>query len=358
MTFLLNALSGWLYAGLGLGLFVGIFTTDARAPADWRGGPVWALSALVLGAAAAALRLAPGRYGLWLETGLLLSAAFLIGAFAAAGLRILLSRGREGRSPPPKPAAPAPQKSVKPPPAQEASQEAVPQEAVPQEASQEAPVQDPAVDFVEAANSLAAAATAALAAYAQAEAALEPAQIVAAAATDDLSLIRGVDAAEAEALASAGVVRFNQIAGWNADSIDWAARLFPDAAPPPRDWVVQALLLAGGAPPELAHQAALGGAEPQIIAPDAKDALYAGVRPLALLHPPLGRRDDLIRIAGIDSALAARMNALGVWTHAQIAHWTPENRRWIGAYLAAPGRVERENWVEQAKFQVETPPRR
>lgn len=81
----------------------------------------------------------------------------------------------------------------------------------------------------------------------------------------------------------------------------------------------------------------------------ANDALYPGERPPALRLAPLGVRDDLRVIAGLDAATEERLNLLGIWTCAQIAQWSQRHARWIGCYLADPGRVERENWVEQAR---------
>jgi predicted flap endonuclease-1-like 5' DNA nuclease len=88
---------------------------------------------------------------------------------------------------------------------------------------------------------------------------------------------------------------------------------------------------------------------PQPVAPHATDEIYAGLRPLALLLPPHGEKDDLCQIRGLDPATAQRLNALGVWTYRQIARWSDHNALWIGSYLATPGRVEVENWIAQAR---------
>lgn len=74
-----------------------------------------------------------------------------------------------------------------------------------------------------------------------------------------------------------------------------------------------------------------------------------GERPSALPGPRSGNADDLKRIRGIGPQSAARLNALGIYHLDQIAAWTPAEARWIGAYLAFPGRIEREDWMGQAK---------
>lgn len=74
-----------------------------------------------------------------------------------------------------------------------------------------------------------------------------------------------------------------------------------------------------------------------------------GERPPALPAPRSGNADDLRRIRGIGPQNATRLNALGIYHLDQIAAWTPAEARWVGAYLAFPGRIEREDWMGQAK---------
>ena len=60
-------------------------------------------------------------------------------------------------------------------------------------------------------------------------------------------------------------------------------------------------------------------------------------------------RDDLKRIRGIGRQNEARLNAIDVTRFAQIAAWTRKEQAEIGERLAFPGRIEREEWVAQAK---------
>lgn len=64
---------------------------------------------------------------------------------------------------------------------------------------------------------------------------------------------------------------------------------------------------------------------------------------------PAGK-DDLKRIRGIGRQNEARLNADGITQFAQIAKWTAKDQREIGERLAFPGRIEREEWVKQAKI--------
>ena len=77
---------------------------------------------------------------------------------------------------------------------------------------------------------------------------------------------------------------------------------------------------------------------------------YAGSRPAGLLGPRGGKADDLKHVKGIGPQNEGRLHGLGIWHFEQIAAWTHENVLWVGSYLAFPGRIDRENWVEQAKL--------
>jgi NADH-quinone oxidoreductase subunit E len=67
------------------------------------------------------------------------------------------------------------------------------------------------------------------------------------------------------------------------------------------------------------------------------------------LEPPEAGSDDLKLIKGIGPQNEARLNALGIHRLDQIAAWTAAEAQWVGSYLAFPGRIEREDWIGQAK---------
>jgi len=60
--------------------------------------------------------------------------------------------------------------------------------------------------------------------------------------------------------------------------------------------------------------------------------------------------DDLKRIRGIGVLTEKRLNALGTTTYRHIADWTPEDVDRISKALDFKGRIQRENWVEQARI--------
>lgn len=130
-----------------------------------------------------------------------------------------------------------------------------------------------------------------------------------------------------------------------APTVPVAPAAAPDVAPP-------APAAPPVAPTPLAAAAEEALAVPSLSSEDTARAAEAdaqGVRPVGFLGPRDGNADDLKRIKGIGKQNEARLNTLGVWHFDQIAAWTPENVKWAGAFLAFAGRIEREDWVGQAR---------
>jgi NADH-quinone oxidoreductase subunit E len=61
------------------------------------------------------------------------------------------------------------------------------------------------------------------------------------------------------------------------------------------------------------------------------------------------RADDLKAISGIGPKLETVLNGLGIWTYRQIAGWSAEEIAWLDDYLSFSGRIERDDWIGQAK---------
>lgn len=70
------------------------------------------------------------------------------------------------------------------------------------------------------------------------------------------------------------------------------------------------------------------------------------VRPIP---KPADGGDDLRRIAGVGPKIEALLHGLGIWRYAQIAAFTPEEVAWVDERLTFKGRIEREDWIGQAK---------
>jgi len=60
-------------------------------------------------------------------------------------------------------------------------------------------------------------------------------------------------------------------------------------------------------------------------------------------------RDDLTRIKGIGTAIEKKLNRLGIKRFEQIAGWDLADVAVIDQRLAFKGRIERENWISQAR---------
>lgn len=176
---------------------------------------------------------------------------------------------------------------------------------------------------------------------------------------DDLKRIRGIGRQNEERLNGLGVWHFDQIANWTRANIDWAGSYlaFPGRIDR-EDWVAQAKLLAQGAETEFSKRVAAGlvatssATGEAASGPAAGDASapHPGVRPTGLPGPRGGKADDLKRISGVGRQNEERLNKIGIWHFSQIAAWSDREIEWASSYLAFPGRIQREDWIGQARL--------
>lgn len=82
-------------------------------------------------------------------------------------------------------------------------------------------------------------------------------------------------------------------------------------------------------------------------AADAATVATESVQPVTAAEGP---QDDLKRIRGIGVLIEKRLNALGIGRYEQIANWTSGDIDRVSRSLEFKGRIERENWVEQARI--------
>ncbi|MBL8569975.1 MAG: NADH-quinone oxidoreductase subunit NuoE [Phreatobacter sp.] len=88
------------------------------------------------------------------------------------------------------------------------------------------------------------------------------------------------------------------------------------------------------------------------LSPDAtpeQKADAVGTRPAGLAAARSSAADKLQKIKGIGPVNEGKLHALGIFHFDQIAGWTRAEIRWVGTYLAFPGRIDREEWTVQAK---------
>jgi predicted flap endonuclease-1-like 5' DNA nuclease len=176
---------------------------------------------------------------------------------------------------------------------------------------------------------------------------------------DDLKRIRGIDRDLERLLNRLGVTSFASIARWSPGEIDhYGAALGLASGRIQREsWVEQARVLAGAT---LLAEARAPGAAPE-------EARVVRQRMVSVKSEALQDRfetgmarggrnvrsgipDDLKRIKGIGVVLETKLNAIGVIGYEQIAAWTDADVQRVSEQLDFKGRIERENWIEQARI--------
>ncbi|WP_047464993.1 NADH-quinone oxidoreductase subunit E [Rhizobium rhizogenes] len=78
-----------------------------------------------------------------------------------------------------------------------------------------------------------------------------------------------------------------------------------------------------------------------------KPALTDKNRPAGIEKP--ATPDDLKLISGVGPKIEAILHELGIFTFAQVAKWKKAEREWVDGYLNFKGRIERDDWINQAK---------
>ncbi len=165
---------------------------------------------------------------------------------------------------------------------------------------------------------------------------------------DQLQSISGIDARIEGILNEVGVYRYEQIANWSAADV---ARIEERLKEPGRvarnQWIEQAQLLSGGGAETVGRPLDQPGD-----APRSDLAGMRSVRSEALVGAgrDSGIDDDLKRIRGIGVLIEKKLKSLGVTSYEQVANWTRGDIDRISETLDFKGRIERENWVEQARI--------
>lgn len=121
-----------------------------------------------------------------------------------------------------------------------------------------------------------------------------------------------------------------------------APKAAPVAAAPPK------AKAAPSAPKTAAAPKAEAKPEPQAEAPAAP--ADDSPRPAILRDTPDGgQADDLKKISGVGPKLEQTLNELGVWHYEQVANFTEADIAWVDSRLRFKGRIERDDWIGQAK---------
>jgi predicted flap endonuclease-1-like 5' DNA nuclease len=325
MIYLLSKITGWLIAAGLVGTVTGwlTFSKARRERTPWLR---WAALAFVVALFAVLVRGLPCKAGLWLEELVLFSVVYVLGCLLGGWLKSKVTG--------------SPVVVVEPP----ASPMFVPAQAE----TAVAPVLsiDPASQHRPAGL-------------------VQPSEPF-----DNLILIRGIGPKNQMICNELGIYHFSQIASWTPQNASWVGNhmRFPGRIQR-EQWIEQARLLAAGLdtdhsagvksgtisidehadePLSDAEAESLRGSFPALSPPLEGEDAHGGTRPLGLAGAKGGAADDLKRIKGIGRQNEERLNGLGVWHFEQIAAWSPDNVKWVGSYLAFPGRIDREQWVTQA----------
>lgn len=104
---------------------------------------------------------------------------------------------------------------------------------------------------------------------------------------------------------------------------------------------------------EITGISATGGAKKAVpakttVKPAAKKEVKAASA--AFLSAPQGEADDLKKISGVGPKLEEKLNNLGIYHFSQIANFTPEDIEKVDGELNFKGRIEREDWLGQARI--------
>nr|WP_321462837.1 hypothetical protein [uncultured Cohaesibacter sp.] len=199
---------------------------------------------------------------------------------------------------------------------------------------------------------------------------------------DDLKKIKGVGKVIEGKLNNLGIYHFEQVANWTDEQAEWVSSFLNFKGRIEREkWIEQAKALTGNmATDTAAHEdddETTSGAVPLDIlqkealsvnveaeeekieqllaelpddASDEEKAEAVGSKPVLLSAPRDGKADDLKQIRGIGRVLEGKLNNLGIYHFDQIANWSREETNYVSTFLSFKGRIDRENWIPQAKL--------
>jgi predicted flap endonuclease-1-like 5' DNA nuclease len=103
--------------------------------------------------------------------------------------------------------------------------------------------------------------------------------------------------------------------------------------------------VANGRAPTKSPSSSRAGSESSDTAPPAREDSLIGL----LFTSPPDQRDNLQQIKGIGPVMERKLNELGIYTLAQVMSWNSAAVEEVSRRLGVTGRIQRENWIEQAR---------
>ncbi len=195
---------------------------------------------------------------------------------------------------------------------------------------------------------------------------------------DNLQRIGSITPEIEAALHAQGFSRYAQIAQWSSSDIERVEKqLLTGGRIARENWVEQAQILSRGGDTRFSREFDGGGAGPEPSRESVVAAAPATRTDLGSLRsvrsrayqgaaepgPEAAQRaaaqnkilrgaisNDLKRIRGIGVLIEKKLNSMGVVTYEHIANWTADDIDRVSQSLDFKGRIERENWVEQARI--------
>ncbi len=171
------------------------------------------------------------------------------------------------------------------------------------------------------------------------------------AASDDLTKIKGLGSILALKLNRIGITRLDQVAAWSgADILKINQQLEFSGRIEREDWIGQAKRLLAG------KEAVVDGTTAHVTNQQKRATILSGQN--AVLDPATsclalrtvtGPADDLKRIAGVGVVLESKLNEMGYTHFEHIEHLSAFDIQRISEGLEFTGRIEREDWMGQAK---------
>ena len=150
-----------------------------------------------------------------------------------------------------------------------------------------------------------------------------------------------------------GKTQYNASAQLAADLGETVKRIDGTEVPVTTPWLdARARGGAKAKPKKAAKAAAKPAAKPKpvkSVKAEPAAAAVAEVQPEVLSAPRGDGADDLKLIGGVGPKLEGVLNELGFWHFDQIAKWTEAEVAWVDSRLKFKGRIERDDWVKQAK---------
>ena len=150
-----------------------------------------------------------------------------------------------------------------------------------------------------------------------------------------------VDAGTAAAVAAPLVATGAAVAA----SANVAPKTAPKAVAKP---VVAKAAVAKKAPAKAAAKPAAKKAAPKTATKAAPKAKAADAAPQMFTSRP-SQVDDLKLISGVGPKLEGVLHGLGVYQFGQVASWKKKDIKWVDDRLQFKGRIERDEWIKQAK---------